>query len=93
MSEKELYKWLEKNYDFKSQKWVYKNIPDEVLDCILNIMEKEDDFNYLYSKLKDYEVDFISDFICNELVYWKQWKIIKLWLKGLFKEKIEEVFN
>lgn len=93
MSEKELYKWLEKNYDFKSQKWVYKNIPDEVLDCILNIMEKEDDFNHLYSELKDYEVDFISDFICNELVYWKQWKIIKLWLKGLFKEKIEEVFD
>lgn len=93
MSEKELLNWLEKNYDWKSQKWIYKNIPDEVLDCILNIMKKEDDFKCLYSKMDSSEVDFVSKFICEQIIYWKQWEITKLWLKWLFKEQTQDLFE
>lgn len=93
MSEKELLNWLEKNYDWKSQKWIYKNIPDEVLDCILNIMKKEDDFECLYSKMDSGEVDFVSKFICEQIIYWKQWEITKFWLKWLFKEQTQDLFE
>ena len=72
----------------KAQKWIYEYIPDEILDCVIGIME-----NGWPRCKKEWACDFINDFICSNIVYWKQWKITKMWLKECFEEDTKHLFD
>ena len=88
MDEKKLLDWMYQNFNFDTQKWEYEYIPNEILDCVISIMEN----NWPHCE-NEWENDFIEDFICDEIVYWKQWKITKIRLKGLFEEETENLFD
>lgn len=93
MVEKKLLDWLNANFDFDSQEWIYDTIPDEILDCVLDIMRREDDFESLYEMFDDATPDFITDFIFDQIVNWKQGEITKLWLKRNFEKETESLFD
>lgn len=37
--------------------------------------------------------DFINDFICDKIVYGKQWDITRMWLKECFEEETKHLFD
>lgn len=87
MDEK-LLKWCNENYDFDAQKWTFESIPEEILDCVEFVMKQ-----WWPQREDDFENDFITDFICSQIVCSKIWKITKLWLKEACKEQIENLFD
>jgi hypothetical protein len=40
MEQEKLLKWCKENFDFDNQKWIYKDIPDEILDYVISIMKE-----------------------------------------------------
>ena len=91
--EKKLLERMDANFDFETQKWTYNTIPDDILDCVIDIMRREDNFESLYKMFDDATPDFITDFIFDQIVNWKQWEITKLWLKRHFEEKTSDLFE
>lgn len=91
--EKKLAEWVYANFNFDTQKWTYDVIPDDILDCVIDVMRKEDDFESLHKIFNNWTVDFITDFIFDQIVNWKQWEITKLWLKWRFEEETADLFE
>lgn len=88
MDEKKVLDWLEKNFNYDTQKWIYDTIPDEILDCIISIMKN----NWPHCEHEGNN-DFINDFICDKIVYGKQWDITRMWLKECFEEDTKHLFD
>lgn len=86
--EKKLLDWMYQNFNFDTQKWEYEYIPDEILDCVINIMKS----GWPHCE-HEWNEDFINDFICGNIVYGKQWEITRMWLKDCFKENTEHLFD
>ena len=88
MEEKKLLDWMYQNFNFDTQKWEYECIPDEILDCIISIMEN--DWPHCEN---EWENDFINDFVYDKIVDWKQGKITKMRLKWYFEEETKDLFD
>lgn len=84
MTKEKLLNRIRDNFDEETQKFTYDKIPDEILDFIISIMEKW---------WVDFDSDCIMDFVCGEIVNWKQWTITKLWLKETFHEDTKHLFD
>lgn len=86
--EEMLLKWCYENFNFETQKWYYTHIPDGVLDLVLEILKK-----WWPNCEREWENDFINDFICSEIVWWKAWMITKIWLKSYFEDETKHLFD
>lgn len=86
-AKEKLLKWCDENFNYDTQEWNLNNIPDEILDCVLDYMKAG------YPKYEqEWADDFVADFIC-EIAYSKIWKIAKLWLKELFEDETKHLFD
>ena len=88
MEQEKLLKWCNENFNFDTQKWEYKYIPDEILDCIIVVLE-----NWWPNFENEFNNDFITDFVYSEIEDGKQWKITKMLLKERFKEETKCLFD
>lgn len=82
-----LLKRCEDNFNEETQEFT-NEIPEEILDCIIEVIQEwwPDFEDEAYN-------DFVNDFICSKIIYWKYWKIVRIWLKELFKEETEHLFD
>ncbi len=88
MDQEKLLDWCNETFNFETQKWECDNIPEDVLDCIIDIMEK-----WWPHYDNEHQNDFVNDFIYEKIVCWKQAKIAKIWLKEAFEEQTKDLFD
>ena len=87
-AEEKLLEWCNEDFNFDTQKWRTCNIPDEILDCVLTVMEQ------WWPKFDDgCKNDFIDDFIFERIENSKYGKITKLCLKGYFEDMTKGLFD
>ena len=87
MEQEKLLKWCKENFDFDNQKWTYNTIPDEILDCVIEVLKE------WWTHLEyEWDDDFVDDFICD-IINSKYWTITKLWLKWIFNDETKHLFD
>ena len=86
--ENELLKWCIKNFDFDTQQWTFKSIPDEIIDYALGISKE-----WWPRCENEADNDFINDFIYEHIVCSKYWDIVRIWLKEDFEDRIKGLFD
>lgn len=88
MEQEKLLKWCNENFNFDTQKREYKEIPNEILDCVIVVMK-----NWWANFENEYDNDFIDDFIQDEIISSKYWTITKMWLKSIFYDETKHLFD
>lgn len=82
-----LLKRCEDNFNVETQEFT-NEIPEEILDCIIEVIQ------WWWPDFEDWcNNDFVNDFICSKIIYWKYWTIVRIWLKELFKEETKHLFD
>lgn len=88
MEQEKLLKWCNESFNFDTQKREYKEIPNEILDCVIVVMK-----NWWTNFENEWDNDFVDDFICSEIVYSKYWTITKMFLKNIFYDETKHLFD
>ena len=86
--EEKLLEWCNKEFDFEAQQWRWNNIPDEILDCVITVLEQ-----WWPHYKNEHENDFVNEFIYDRIVHSKYWKITKMCLKEEIIDEFKSLFD